>query len=85
MPTKNKIFDKILPYEAWAEFLSFFDNGNSRKLFLKFTDLYVLHSFLPKEHKIMKTELSFRIDFNPYIGSYYEDCIGFSKTDDAIY
>ena len=33
----------------------------------------------------MKTELSFRINFNAYISSYYEDCIGFSKTDDAQY
>ena len=33
----------------------------------------------------MKTELSCRNNFNPYIGSYYEDCIGFSKTDDAQY
>ena len=33
----------------------------------------------------MKKELYFRIKFNPYIGSYYEDCIGFSKTDDAQY
>ena len=44
-----------------------------------------LPSSCPKERKIMKTKLSFRINFNPYIGSYYEDCIGFSKTDDAQY